>query len=146
MSTGTLDQAQGQFAPGASFAPIGVDLSGQAQHRIAERLAQLTSLVAGWDGADAQAIDRAAVTTAATVLAQVTPAGLPEPELFPVPDGGIQIEWRAGPVEIELEIEPHGQAAVFVCDDEQAGQKIDGELPADLSRFALALARLNAYV
>jgi len=69
----------------------------------------------------------------------------PGPELFPVPDGGVQIEWSAGPVEIELEIEPDQRGAILVCDDEQSGQRIDGELPADASRFRLALARLIAH-
>lgn len=87
----------------------------------------------------------AAVNFAWSAIQHTLRAGLPEPELFPVSDGGIQIEWRAGPVELELEVEPGARAVAFVCDDEQAAQQLDGQLPRDESRFALALARLNAY-
>lgn len=145
MSTTTIDGAQGPFAVGASFAPARVDLSGDVQRRVAERLGELIALATGWDGEDAKPIDRTALSAAAAVIAQLTSAGLPEPELFPVPDGGVQVEWRAGPVEIELEFEPDARGFVFVCDDDQVGQTIDGELPRDLSRFALAVARLHAH-
>ncbi len=145
MTTATLDSIDLQFTHGASAMPSGLDLSGEIGRQIADRLDGLSRLDHGWDGADANPPDRSALAVAATVIDQAARAGLPAPELFAVPDGGVQIEWHAGPVELELEIEPGGRGVVFVCDDEQVGQRIDGEMPADASRFALALARLNAY-
>lgn len=145
MTTATIEQSNGGFAPGATLLPADRDLSGAIQQRIASRLERLFELDAGWDGEDARQLDPDALVTAARVIAEGISAGLPEPELFPVPDGGIQLEWRAGPVELELEIEPGHGSVVFVCDDEQTGQQIDGELPRDRSRLALAFARLGAY-
>ena len=145
MTTATIEHSNGGFAPGATVLPADRDLSGAVERRIADRLERLLELGSGWDGADAQRPDPDALVTAARVIAQGISAGLPEPELFAVPDGGIQVEWRAGPVELELEIEPGDRAVVFVCDDEQTNQQIDGELPRDRSRLALAFARLAAY-
>lgn len=106
---------------------------------------ELRKLRSGWDGSDARPVDGAALAAAKAVVDRTGSTGLPEPELFPVPDGGVQIEWRAGPVEIELEIESGGRRIAFVCDDEQAGQQIDGVLPADRSRLALAFSRLSSH-
>jgi hypothetical protein len=145
MTTATIEHGNGGFAPGATALPPERDLSGQVEQRITHRLETLLELNAGWDGADAHSIDPEPLVVAGRLIAQAISAGLPEPELFPVPDGGVQVEWRAGPVELELEIEPGHSAIVFVCDDEQTGQQIDGELPPDRSRLALALARLAAY-
>lgn len=145
MTTATSGQNNGGFAPGATLLPADRDLSGAIQQRIARRLAGLLELSSGCYRADARRLDPDALITAARVIAEGISAGLPEPELFPVPDGGVQVEWRAGPVELELEIEPGQQAIVFVCDDEQTNQQIDGELGRDGSRLALAFARLAAY-
>lgn len=145
MSTSTLEPPDSRFAPGASSAPERIGIAERARKTITRRLTELMTLPSGWDGEDARAIDRSALLVAADILASLSGEGIPEPELFPVPNGGVQIEWSAGPVEIELEIEPERRGAIFVCDDEQSGQRIDGELPEDASRFRLALARLAAY-
>ncbi len=143
--TATIGQTSGAFAPGATLLPTDRDLSGAVQRRIAHRLQTLLELRSGWDGAEGQQLNPEALVTAARVITQGISTGLPEPELFPVPDGGVQLEWRSGPLELELEIEPGYDAVVFVCEDEQTGQRLDGELPRDRSRLALAFARLAAY-
>lgn len=145
MTPATLDPLKTDFASGASRAPATVAKTWNTGPTVRERLDQLVLLSYGWDGDDAHAIDPFAVRMAWTLAEQALRAGFPEPEVFPVPDGGVQLEWHAGPVELEVEIEPGGRGIVFVCDDEQAGQRIDGELPRDESRFGLALARLHAY-
>jgi hypothetical protein len=145
MTTATIEPSDGGFAPGATVLPADRDLSGAVERRIAHRLERLLELGAGWDGAEAERLDPDTLVTAARLIAQAISAGLPEPELFPVPDGGVQVEWSAGPIELELEIEPGQRGVAFVCDDEQTGQQIDGVLPRDRSRLALAFARLAAY-
>ena len=145
MTTATIDYVTSDFASGATVAPREVSQYVDVTQRIRDRLDQLRELPGGWDHEQAKPIDPDALRLAWTAAEQFLRARLPEPELFPVPDGGVQLEWRAGPVELELEIEPGARAVVFVCDDEQSGQQIDGELPRDESRFGLALARLNAH-
>lgn len=145
MTPATLDPVKSDFAAGASLAPPRMAEHEDIERAVRERLDQISVLDYGWDGEDARAVDPLALRLAWTLAEQALRAGFPEPEVFPVPDGGVQLEWHAGPVELEVEIEPGARAVVFVCDDEQAGQQIDGELPRDESRFGLALARLNAY-
>lgn len=145
MTPATLDPLKKDFASGASLAPARIAELQDTERAVRERLEQLSALGDGWDGEDARAIDPLALRVAWTLAEQALRAGFPEPEVFPVPDEGVQLEWHAGPVELEIEIEPGGRGVVFVCDDEQAGQQIDGELPRDESRFGLALARLHAY-
>lgn len=143
--TASLFESKHDFAAGASTAPPSLPGRLEARHRHSARLAELEALEAGWDGEDAQALDADALRVAFGVLERSLQAGLPEAEVFAVPDGGVQLEWRAGPLELELEIEPGARRMIFVCDDDASDQRIDGELPTDVSRFALALARLNAY-
>lgn len=108
------------------------------------RLEELIGLEANWDGYGANTIDRRAIRQAVSVIKWSMDAGLPVPELFPVPSGGVQLEWTAGSVELEFEIEPDGQSAVFVGDDAVAGRRFDGELPRDQSLFQQAVATLRA--
>jgi hypothetical protein len=130
----------------ATLAPPALSGVRAREDRVRTRLDELAGLPEGWDGHDAKRIDQLALRLAGRLMQQALHAGLPEPEVFPVPDGSVQLEWKAGAVELELEIEPEARAVIFVCDDERSGQHIDGELPRDESRFGLVLARLNAYM
>ena len=132
-------------APGATAAPIGRSMSGPERIKIAERLDELASLEPNWDGYGAKLIDPAALRQASVVLEDLHGWPLREPEIFPVPDGGVQLEWTSGPVELELEFEAGGQSAVFVCDVGHTEQRIDGELPRDSALLRLALVRLAAF-
>jgi hypothetical protein len=67
---------------------------------------------------------------------------LPLPQLVPVPNGGVQLEWVGDAIEVDLELRPDG-TAVFVCDDDMMGEEIDGELPDDLPLFDIILQRLE---
>jgi hypothetical protein len=147
MTPELLDMAQDtppDFAPGTTDVPESMNWAGPDRAELAERLQQLAALEENWDSYGARPLDPAALRTAQEIIEQALTWPAPAPRIFPVPDGGIQLEWRAGPVELELEIEPTG-SAVFVCDDAAADQEIDGELPADEPRFSLAVQRLIAY-
>lgn len=141
----TAERKPMQFAMGVSVAPRKIAQSAATRARVAERLEHLTELQFDWDGEGAQALDRLAMRVSTTFVDAMLTAGFPEPEVFPVPDGGVQFEWASGPIELEVEVTPGGRALLFVCDDESTGQQIDGMLPRDHSRFALALARLRAH-
>lgn len=104
---------------------------GDGAERLEARFAELAELREGWDGYGAQPIDRHALVFAETVIRDTLKAGWPTPEVFPVPNGGVQLEWGAGSMELELEIEPGGQGIVFVGDDLKSGRRFDGELPRD---------------
>lgn len=112
--------------------------------RLAGRFEELASLEEDWDGYRARPIDSLALRRAEQIV-QALGEGLPTPNVLPIPDGGVQLEWTAGPVELELEVQPAPGALVFVCDDDASGQRFDGELPGDDGLLGLALARLSAH-
>ena len=130
---------------GQSAAPWERPGLNDARRALSRRFEELASLAENWDAEGAHRVDRLALNVAWRIVEQALRADLPVPELFPVADGSVQLEWPAGPVELEIEIARGGRSAAFVCDDEQAGQEIDGLLPDDEPRFGLALARLHAY-
>lgn len=106
------------------------------------RLEELTELHEDWDGYGARPIDRHAAWFALRVITLTTSHGLPAPEIFPVPSGGVQLEWTSSLMELEFEIEPGGRSVVFVGDDTRSGRHFDGVLPRDQSLFRQALANL----
>ena len=143
------DRTTDSFAPAASLG-ITPSLSTEdggsgVPAEVARRLEEFAALASDWDGYGARQIDRRALELARVLVWRFLEQGLPVPEIFPVPDGGVQIEWEAGPLELELEVEPGALSAVFVCDDRAIDRRFDGELPADLNRFRLAMQRLAAH-
>lgn len=137
-----MSLAELDFAPGQTRAPAAVPgWAGTARDAILARLDELAGLKEDWDGYGAYPPSSVALTVAAQFVDQILREPLPPPIVVPVPSGGVQLEWAAGSVEIDLEIGPDG-SAVFVCDDHGARDQLDGELPAEQSLFGIALARL----
>lgn len=145
MTDVVLDRAPLHFAPGATSAPAAAGAMLAARARLAGRFDQLASLEEDWDGYRARSIDPLALRRAEQIVQAALGERLPSPDILPIPDGGVQLEWTAGPVELELEVQPGLGAVVFVCDDDASGQRFDGELPGDDGLLALALARLSAH-
>lgn len=145
MASATAIHTEPDFLKGQSEAPWEPPGLTDVRETLARRFDELMTLREGWDAEGARRIDSSALSAAWRLIEQALRAELPVPEIFPVPDGSVQLEWHAGPVELEVEIAPGGGSAAFVCDDEQAGQQIDGLLPRDEPRLGLALARLHAY-
>lgn len=102
----------------------------------------LLRLQANWDSYGAPAISPTAAFTALQFLEQL-PAHAPRPSLVPTSKGGLQIEWHAGGVDIEIECMATGHAHFF-ADDGDAGEVEERWIvpghPA-LHRWLLRLAR-----
>ena len=113
---------------------------------IEARLDELVELEHDWDGYGANPIDRQALILAVRVIDATTRQGVPAPEIFPVPSGGVQLEWTSGGMELEFEIEPGANSIVFVGDDSRSGRRFDGVLPGDHALFQHAVANLVAGV
>ncbi len=139
----TIDQER--TASSATTVPEGLRGADAARTVVGQRLSELLALQPNWDGYGAERIDPDALRFANDVLDDVLEWPIPAPQIFPVPDGGVQLEWSAGPVELELELEPGGRSAIFICDDLNAKQRFDGELPRDQGLLQLAFSRLAAY-
>lgn len=123
--------------PRAPELPPGLD-------ELAARFVEIAGLADDWDDYGARSIDRRAILLAARFIKATSQAGLPAPEVFPIPNGGVQLEWTARTMELELEIEPGGATAVFVGDDAESGRRFDGEIPRDSALFRQAVATIGS--
>lgn len=78
-----------------------------------ERLRELASMAAGWDGDEAEPIVFAALDHAKAVLEKIEEAGTKLPNVFPVEDGGISLEWASPEAVRSIEVTPNGAYALF---------------------------------
>ena len=100
-------------------------------------LRQLTALEEGWDGYDGlPTLPRVAEHTQ-LFLEQVEACTSVAPDLVPLPNGGVQLEWYIGEVEIEVEIEPDGTTTIlFECRSDGRSEEIGLGGSLDLSPVA----------
>ncbi len=90
------------------------------------RLNELARLQANWDGYGSPAVQRAALQTAIRLLLELAPDEPAEPQIIPVPGGGVQLEWQTASRELELEILPQGTVEYLRVEGEHTKE---GELP-----------------
>src|SRR5262245_49070204 len=72
------------------------------------KVTELGRLREGWDGYGSRSIQPAALERISSVINVLSSLRLPNPEIFPVPGGGLQIEMELAGKEIEIEILPNG--------------------------------------
>lgn len=111
-----------------------------------QRLNELMRLQPGWDGYRARPITDEAVRAAVTIVfAVVDDISLP-PQFFPLVDGGLQLEWHGGGIDIEIEVDADGTAHAFARGGAGA-TLVDTELtPQDaavLRQVSAAVRRLS---
>jgi hypothetical protein len=110
-----------------------------------EQVNALLRLRPGWDGRHALPLSDEAVGSAIGLLfAVASDLSLP-PQLFPLPDGGLQMEWHAGQ-SVEVEIDAAGDAHVLVADETGAIVINEEVTPGDesqLSRTRQAIEQLS---
>ena len=79
-----------------------------------DRLLALVPLKDNWDRRGSAAVRGDVLSFAWTILAQVMPADGQAPVIVPLGNGGIQIEWTAHEVELEMEITRPFQISAFL--------------------------------
>ncbi|MXY78953.1 MAG: hypothetical protein F4Y94_04515 [Chloroflexi bacterium] len=99
------------------FNPIRIQLNG------------FFALGANWNGYGELPIHESAVKRVVDVLDTICADG-PAPQVVPMSDGGVQIEWMDGALEIEVEVPPFGPAQILIV--EPSGEEI--EMAASSSR------------
>jgi len=67
--------------------------------KIRDSMAYLLNLEEGWDSYGAKKISLVAIAEAGRLLEQLD---LPEPQIVPCSDGGVQLEWHQNGLDIEL--------------------------------------------
>jgi hypothetical protein len=104
------------------------------------QLGRLFTLPEGWDGGQAKPVLPTTAILAMQVLGLVVDDFTPAPHVFPLPDGGIQLEWLINGDGLEIEISPNGELGALGID--AAGlTRIDHEFRAGTDTLALKLTK-----
>lgn len=104
-----------------------------------QAVCQLANLRDDWDSYGSPPISPAALHTSTRLIAMIDPGDLPVPCVFPVPGGGMQLEWIVGQRELELEILPDGTVEFLKVEggqpieEAQVGLKAYGQTSSILS-------------
>lgn len=78
----------------------------------------LRRLRRGWDGHRAESVSDEAVRSVVHLISRfATGLSLP-PMVFPIPDGGLQLEWHADRQSVEIEVDGMGDAHALATDED----------------------------
>ncbi len=123
---------------------VDVDPSDSANLHILKAMAvQLGSIIElreGWDGGRARPISPVSAIVALYLAALLVDDMLLLPQTFPLPDGGIQLEWLIDGNGLEIEISPSGEVSTLGVDSHGVTQ-IDTEFGAATDGRAIAAVR-----
>lgn len=93
--------------------------------QVVERINALALLDEGWDGEQARPLTREAALAALNALLEVMWPDSPAPSVVPMYDGGLQLEWHAPGLDIELTSAPDGTRQVWIA--ATSGLEIDND-------------------
>lgn len=91
-------------------------------------LARLEGLVPGWDGYAGLPVSRLHANRVLRFLGRFMEDGLPMPEIVPLADGGVQLEWHLATRRVDFISDEENLSPVVMVD--QAGQGV-ADLPSD---------------
>ena len=106
---------------------------------VERQINNLLGLPAGWDGYRGRPLAEAAVESAVLTLFEIAGDWSLAPQIFPLADGGIQMEWHVGGNSLEIEIDAIGEVHVLSVNSRGAVE-LEG-VPADTSGLELRVAR-----
>lgn len=102
------------------------------------KLTDLSKLPENWDGYGSRPIQSPAIRQAASLVEQLSQFSIPAPQIFPVPGGGLQFEWKNAKCGMELEILPDGTMEFLIEDaEEQMREGVISPSYENLSRLIL---------
>ena len=98
-------------------------------------------LLENWDSYGGHTPTREAAETAIQLIASITFANPPRPRVVPLGTGGIQLEWKNGQRELEVECGLAGSVEVLKIEGDAEGELCTARTPADVtSLFAWLMA------
>lgn len=110
------------FAP--SFSPAKQEMMAATR----DRLNELLRLQEGWDGLGAPPVAQVAAMTAIQWLNNLSDDETVSPQIFPLVNGGVQMEWLVNGDSLEVEVSPTGEIGVLGMD--AAGNVlVEGDYP-----------------
>lgn len=90
---------------------------------IDEQIASLEHLAAGWHTPGSPGFDRAELEWAAQLFkAAVAAFGLPNPYVYPTPEGSVRAEWTADPWEVAVIVDPKNRRSEVLATEVSTGE------------------------
>jgi hypothetical protein len=108
----------------------------------ASRLVEFTRLPHDWDLEGGDAIDPSAARIAFALLSRLASNMSVAPDLVPVGDGAVMVEWHTPSVDLEIEVGPDFEGSVFIRDRVTNRQFHSTRFKSVFN----SLSRLNAYL
>lgn len=105
-----------------------------------ERVLALAGLDAGWGGPQTLPLHRDALQAALSVLAKVMSFHSKDPQIVLTNEGGLQLEWHAAGIDLEIEVRRDGSAEVII-EDPANGVDVDGSLGEHFDAVRALLSR-----
>ncbi len=105
-------------------------------------LAESLALPTNWDSYGACRVDPGSVKSAGQALCSLMSSDTIPPTVVPTVRGGIQLEWHARGIDLEIEFSPVGRAHVY-CQDHRDNMEWEGEFNLNLGRLRGVMLRLS---
>jgi hypothetical protein len=113
------------------------------QMEVLQRLVRSRSLQPGWDSYNGRPMSREVGFFAQEVLIGVMRPRTPMPQIVPLSDGGVQIEWHERGIDLEFRI-----SAPYECElwfeDHLTGRQLSTELSTDFALLRDKIAELSS--
>lgn len=112
-------------------------------HELAARFDKLTSLRRGWDGYSGSPVSFTCAQFAANIIERLFIPSLPAPQLVPVSDGTVRLEWHMNQYDLEVEVLAPYEVIAFRS-DLISGKEEEIEIEMDFSELSCWVAELAA--
>ncbi len=93
------------------------------------KVSELANLPPGWDGYNSRPVQQQAIERTLNILKCIAGLRLPRPQIFPVPGGGLQVEFSQDGRELEIETLPDGSVEYLITDP--GGHMVENSIPAN---------------
>jgi hypothetical protein len=107
-----------------------VPLSIASSHWFVPTIEQFESVLAlrpGWDSYNARSVDRGSAAETVKLLSETISREAEAPWVVPLPDGGVQLEWHRGQLDVEVTLSPTEGRTLYL-EDLRSGEVWSGEL------------------
>ncbi|MFA7237016.1 MAG: hypothetical protein WC058_09145 [Phycisphaeraceae bacterium] len=108
------------------------------------RIRVFEGLKTNWDSYGAPAIAVRAMGETIKFLCDWLPPDAPAPDIVPLPDGNIQVEWHMEGFDLEIKISEHGPCGVFLY-EHHSGEELDVPIRGDMTAIASGLHHFSWY-
>lgn len=112
-------------------------------NELERRFNELTSLRKGWDGYAGLPVSFSCANFAVNIIERLYTPSLPAPQLVPMPDGSVRLEWHVNQYDLEIDVLAPYEVIAFrsnlVTDREE-----EIEIDTDFTELATWLADLAA--